>query len=176
MEFATQSFKPLNGPGGRGRKRIWVNKDNAPLLDIKKILRPVVSAAKAGNTGQMDSKIVPLVVHPIAPNDRDLFVLAFEVNDVQFRSQDIDLNTDGGRVRFNFKIPVELAEVHDAIDEVSLRHMCSAKPGAHLGPVRYFFSWELLSQTPPVVFKRVLRGYAGQYVEYPKDGDSIKVR
>lgn len=129
------TFKPQRGPGGRGRQRIWVNKSTASHLVIKNILRPLVSAATApGNKNAQETKLVPLIQHPFNPTDRDGFVLAFEVGSFTMRSQDVDQQLDsnsGGRVRFNFEIPDEIAKIHDDIDEISLRFICSAKPGSY---------------------------------------------
>lgn len=131
-EVAKDMFKPLRGPGGRGRQRIWIDKDNAKHFDIKKNIRPIVSNATAGSAGTKETKLVPLVQHPNQPSDRDGFVLAFVVENTTMRSIDVDKKTDGGRFRFNFEIPQEIAGVHDQLDEHSLRYMCTQRPGFYM--------------------------------------------
>lgn len=134
------NFKPRKGPEGRGRQRIWVNKGNAHLIDAKKCIRPVMSLAKAGNSGKLDCKVVPLFKHPINPTDKDMFVFAFEVENVTMRSVDVDAKTSGegggasgesGRARFELPVSEEIAKLLDAIDEGEIRHILSSRPGTY---------------------------------------------
>ena len=125
-------FAPRKGPGGRGRKRIWVNAELAPLVDVKKCIRPVVSNSNAGTSGTKETKIVPLIAHPTAPADKEVYVLAYEVENVTMRSIDVDAKDDSGRPKWGFAAPAPIADLMDRMDEAEIRHLVNARPGSYV--------------------------------------------
>lgn len=139
-EKTIMEFEPFVGQGGGGPKRILAASANVSRLDFKKILRPKLFLAKAGNTGKKGVSVKPYCLRPgHEGKNAPLYVVVFEVRNVRMLSQDAGRSAGtkelSGKVSWPLPVPEDIGEVTLQMGRVMIRDAASCRPGQ-------YYEWE----------------------------------
>lgn len=151
-------FEPFVGQGGGGPKRILAASSNVSRLDFKKLLRPKMYYAKAGNTGKKGVSVKPYCLRPgHESKNAPTFVVDFEVRNVRMLSQDAGRSAGtkelSGKVSWPLPLSEDIGEAVLAMGKVMIEDAASCRPGQ-------YFEWETkggkLDEVPTDVANRAL--------------------